>query len=336
MSYFLYSPPPHIYSLPHVPLLFSLPLIYPLSYIPLPHVRLISSTPFPPPHIYSLPHVPLLFSLPLIYPLSYIPLPPVCLISSTPFPPPLIYIPSSCPPFYSPPSHISPPAANAFVSELVAIITHPEAREDDREGVTENALFTLGSIATLPTYREAQYGLQATPAQLSSLWLKNLPLKTDEQIAKLAHCQLCSAVERGDVAVLGEGMANLPELMRIFSEILVTVPSSNLSHSRCLPLPSFFFPPLLSTLLFLPPIPPLPPLLLLSPTLPSPPFFSFHKLSIVPTPSLFLTLPYPNTAAVVKQKILHPPHHHPHKAVTMTTILPVSPTLTPSQEYKSW
>ena len=127
--------------------------------------------------------------------------------------------------------------ANSFVSELVAIITHPEARDDDREGATENALFTLGSIATLPTYREAQYSLQATPAQLSSLWLKNLPLKIDEQIAKLAHCQLCTAVERGDVAVLGEGMANLPELMRIFSEILVSVPSSSLSTSRYL-LPS--------------------------------------------------------------------------------------------------
>jgi len=49
-------------------------------------------------------------------------------------------------------------------------------------------------------------------------------LQIDESEAKLAHRQLCDAVERGDTAVLGEGLARLPEVMRVFSEVRRRVP----------------------------------------------------------------------------------------------------------------
>jgi len=146
------------------------------------------------------------------------------------------------------------PQLGALLPLLLATATHPEACEEEREGTTENAVFALGALATLPAYRDpalqAQWAAAGTqPAQVAALWLQRLPLKVghdwqtgirgdvltslsprclpprplaiqiDEAEAKLAHRQLCDAVERGDTAVLGEGLARLPEVMRVFSEV---------------------------------------------------------------------------------------------------------------------
>jgi hypothetical protein len=107
-----------------------------------------------------------------------------------------------------------------LVPLLVSIASSPSAQEEENEGTTENGIFALGTILTTPAYRVNSWG-GFVPAVIAPLWLKGLPLRTDEQVAKLAHAQLCDIVERGDPVVLGDGYSNIPELMRIFSEVLM-------------------------------------------------------------------------------------------------------------------
>ena len=122
-------------------------------------------------------------------------------------------------------SRVAPQIVGPFLATLVphlmTLVTDPCAGEEDNEGVTENGIFALGTILSSPAYRTYSWG-GVLPTQVASIWLRGLPLKADIQEAKLAHAQLCDLTERGDVSVLGENYSNLPELMRIFSEALLT------------------------------------------------------------------------------------------------------------------
>jgi hypothetical protein len=97
-------------------------------------------------------------------------------------------------------------------------------KEEDTQGVTENAIFALGSLCANPAYRGALAVLplsQACPldtAGLVGLWLKNLPFKADEIEAKTASRQLCDLLESGDSVVSGTG-DNLQEVLRIMAEV---------------------------------------------------------------------------------------------------------------------
>ena len=87
------------------------------------------------------------------------------------------------------------PQLGALVPLLLATATHPEACEEEREGTTENAVFALGALATLPAYRDpalqAQWAAAGTqPAQVAALWLQRLPLKVGHD---------CQTGIRGDV-----------------------------------------------------------------------------------------------------------------------------------------
>ena len=63
-------------------------------------------------------------------------------------------------------------------------------------------------------------GIDST--QVTSLWLQNLPLRADESEAKIAHAQLCDAIESGDMKIMGENnYQNLTHLLRIMSEIFI-------------------------------------------------------------------------------------------------------------------
>ena len=113
------------------------------------------------------------------------------------------------------------PFLDTLVPRLVALVTEASASEEENEGVTDNGLFALGVILSTPAYRAYTWG-GVLPTHVGPIWLQGLPLKADEQEAKLAHAQLCSLAEKGDPSVVGEGYSNLPELMRVFSEALLT------------------------------------------------------------------------------------------------------------------
>ena len=118
----------------------------------------------------------------------------------------------------------APAAFGPFVQQavpaLVALVNAPDAREEDNEGTTENALYALGIVATHPHYRTLGLGDQAV-AETAGVWLRGLPLRADETEAKYAHAQLCDCVERGDAAVMG-GVAysHLGEVLHVMAEVI--------------------------------------------------------------------------------------------------------------------
>lgn len=101
---------------------------------------------------------------------------------------------------------------------LSRILSDPEAKSDDNIGVTENALFTIGSIVCLPAYRSMGLDLP----NMCSSWLAHMPLRSDETQAKISSHQLCELVEAGDNVILGDGFRNLSAVLRVFAECLMS------------------------------------------------------------------------------------------------------------------
>ena len=108
---------------------------------------------------------------------------------------------------------------SSVVSALVDLINRPDAREEDNIGGTENALFALGTMAMLPTYRVLP---QQTMTDVTSMWLQGMPLREDEQEAKWATMHLASACESWDASIMGgANCANLGHVLRIIAEVII-------------------------------------------------------------------------------------------------------------------
>lgn len=109
-----------------------------------------------------------------------------------------------------------------LVQMLLSVISDPAADEEENEGITENAIFAIGTVCSHPYYRQAvSWETVAVDInQLVSVWLQRLPLKTDELVCKLANQQLCDMLEGGDPVVYGNGYSNLPQLLRVLAENL--------------------------------------------------------------------------------------------------------------------
>jgi hypothetical protein len=133
---------------------------------------------------------------------------------------------------------------NSTLHCLLGVVNSPTADHEENEGATENAVFALGTIATELVYRDAiaPAGVISV-AQLGSLWLERLPLGADEKEAKTASRQLCDALERGDVAITGEGYSNLKDILRVIAMVLesaaqnsaATVNSTQIAIDESLP-----------------------------------------------------------------------------------------------------
>ena len=117
------------------------------------------------------------------------------------------------------------PILETLMPQLVTLISDPTAGDEENVGVTENGLFALGTILHNPAYRTHSWG-QVLPGVVGSIWLKGMPLRADEQEAKMSNSQLCDLAEKGEEAVLGSNYCNLPELLRIFSEVLLATSPS--------------------------------------------------------------------------------------------------------------
>ena len=108
---------------------------------------------------------------------------------------------------------------------LLSVISRADAKDVDHEGATENAVFALGVLVTVPAFREVVSSMAAGSASLSQLtgmWLQGLPLKLNEPESKAASNMLMNALEQTDTVVLGgTEYSNINDILRIISEVLI-------------------------------------------------------------------------------------------------------------------
>lgn len=108
------------------------------------------------------------------------------------------------------------PLLSEILPLLVQIISAPDAKSEDNEGITDNAVYTLGNIITQMSLRECSWW-GARPAQdYVSMWLSMLPLKADSKEAKISMLQLCIAVEQVDTLI--SNPTNAPLLLRVVAD----------------------------------------------------------------------------------------------------------------------
>jgi len=118
------------------------------------------------------------------------------------------------------------------VTPLVNLIQRSDSQDEDNEGCTENAVYALGLLVTMPIFSSAIGSIQAgATSQLTSLWLSNMPLKTDEMNAKQSTFLLVQKLEQLNSNsnpdpnhannFLGENCINVINILRIYSEILI-------------------------------------------------------------------------------------------------------------------
>lgn len=116
------------------------------------------------------------------------------------------------------------------VAALIDLVNQPDSRSEENEGATENAIYALGMIYHIKLYRTVSWG-PIEPYQLASLWLQSLPLRADVQEAKVAHNQLCDALESGDAIVYGENYTNISQIFRIIADIFLDTINSSTKQS---------------------------------------------------------------------------------------------------------
>lgn len=111
--------------------------------------------------------------------------------------------------------------AAGIVPLLVRIVTDSAAGDSEYIGITDNALYALGVLLSSTEYRSQMAGFPID--EMSSLWLKGLPLRSDEVQAKVSSDFLCQMIEQNDVSnVLGAGgsYSHLSEVLRVIADTL--------------------------------------------------------------------------------------------------------------------
>jgi hypothetical protein len=102
--------------------------------------------------------------------------------------------------------------------------------DDENDGTTENALFAIGIICNNPNMRQLININSMNINDLSLFWLRSLPLKADEQEAKLASIQLCDMIENKDMYFNNNtNILNIlvPDILRIISEVFISYYENN-------------------------------------------------------------------------------------------------------------
>ena len=108
---------------------------------------------------------------------------------------------------------------SSVVSALVDLINRPDAREEDNIGGTENALFALGTMAMLPTYRVLP---QQTMTDVTSMWLRACPYARMSKKRNGPQCTLLLHAKAGTPALwVVLNCANLGHVLRIIAEVII-------------------------------------------------------------------------------------------------------------------
>lgn len=107
---------------------------------------------------------------------------------------------------------------------LLQKLSDAESNADDgleeNDGIIDNCFAAIGAIVNNLSYRETIKTCSNLNINfLYGLWLKNLPLRTDESQNKISNNLLCTALEKEDNVVFGDNMReNIAEIFRIFAE----------------------------------------------------------------------------------------------------------------------
>lgn len=105
------------------------------------------------------------------------------------------------------------PIAADTLARVLAIVQHPQARDEENEMATENAVSTLGKIL--------EFHADVTDSvAVSSTWLAALPLTADHVEAQSQHELLVRLLEARDVRVLGQGNQNLVKVVQVLVRVL--------------------------------------------------------------------------------------------------------------------
>lgn len=105
------------------------------------------------------------------------------------------------------------PIAAETLSRVMSIVQHPQAKEDENEMATDNAVSTLGKIL--------EFHADVTDSSLvAAAWLGALPLTGDFMEAQLQHELLVRLLEARDVRVLGQGNVNLVKVVQVLVRVL--------------------------------------------------------------------------------------------------------------------
>jgi hypothetical protein len=104
------------------------------------------------------------------------------------------------------------PYISTALAKLSAIINAPDARDDDNECATDNAISALGSVVA---YHADSIDNKAVP----TAWLAALPVKGDTVEAQKQHELLAKLVAAQDQRILGEGNSNLPKIVSVFVQV---------------------------------------------------------------------------------------------------------------------
>mmetsp|Transcript_38631 Transcript_38631/g.39326 ORF Transcript_38631/g.39326 Transcript_38631/m.39326 type:complete len:592 (-) Transcript_38631:23-1798(-) len=116
-----------------------------------------------------------------------------------------------------------------IIRVLVALIQSSSAKQEDHEGITENAIFSLGLIITTKMLRTSTY-LVPQLFELSKLWLSSLPLRIDNSESKITSCLICDVIEQWDTSIIGEnteissGKSNVEALFGVVADIISSAP----------------------------------------------------------------------------------------------------------------
>jgi hypothetical protein len=104
------------------------------------------------------------------------------------------------------------PYMSTALAKLSAIINDPDARSEDNECATDNAIAALGNIVA---YHADSIDNKAVP----TAWVNALPVKGDAVEAQKQHELLAKLVAAQDQRVLGEGNSNLPKIVSVFVQV---------------------------------------------------------------------------------------------------------------------
>jgi len=109
-----------------------------------------------------------------------------------------------------------------YAVEAVQVLRHvagqPDARGEDKESATDNAVASLARVAA----RHADALPPHAVAEIWAEWLAYLPLKADVAEAAVVHKELARHVIAGHVGVLGAENGNLPRVVAVMAQVLET------------------------------------------------------------------------------------------------------------------
>lgn len=105
------------------------------------------------------------------------------------------------------------PYVGDTLQRLLMIVNHPEARSEDNEMASDNAVSALGKL--LEFHSDVVDG-----AAVASSWVNYLPLTADAIEAQSQHEMLVKLMEAHDRRILGENNQHMPKLVSIMVVVL--------------------------------------------------------------------------------------------------------------------